>query len=70
MGPNSNVRKIGKNEISFYDEENAKPYHLLQPTPADVNLAKEKAKGHNNDIDDWLNKLKEIVEIVEEQNKN
>ena len=57
-------------EIVFYDEEKAKPYHLLQPGPTDINLAEEKAKGHNHDVDDWLTKLKEVVEIVEEHHKN
>ena len=66
LGPNCNVRKIGKNEIVFYDEEKTKPYHLLPPTPTDINLAEEKAKGHNNDIDDWKTKILEVIEIVKE----
>ena len=29
-------------------------------------MAEEKSKGHNNDIDDWMAKILEVIEIVKQ----
>ena len=66
IGPNCNIKKIQRNEIRFIDEEKNKPYMLIQPGTSDINIAEEKKKGHNHDIDDWLAKINEVAGWVQE----
>ena len=69
IGPNMNVRKTGKKEITFHDDRKNKQYVLVQPENGQIKIAQDKAKGYKHEVDDWLTKLNEVSSLIEKQHK-
>ena len=56
IGQNSNIRKNGPKELTFFCESQKKNIVLIQPENGkkSIDFLKEKAKGNCYDIDTWF----------------
>ena len=64
IGGATNVRKTGRAQITLNCERKNKEYVLIQPDTSTINYEAEKFKGRCLDIDQWIEKIKEVIEGV------
>ena len=60
------VRKSARTSLVIYDDVKNKDYTLIQPTDQ-INFKSEKAAGHCWQIDEWLLKINELIEILKKK---